>query len=275
MWSGSISFGLINIPVRLYSATEEHSLNFDMLHKTDLSPIRFARICKADGKEIPYKDIVKGYEYQKGEYVVIDEEDFKRANVKKTGNIDIVNFAMENEIDSVYFEKPYYLEPDKGANKPYALLREVLLQSNKVAVAKFVFRNKEHLGIIKPYLNALILDQLRFARELRDVDDLKLPEKNEVNKKEVEMALKLVEQLTEKFDVKSYKDTYTDELKEVIDKKIKGHEGHVPAKKGKTPKPSKVHDIMSLLKASLEDETKSHKAKKKTAVPKTKSRKIS
>src|SRR5690242_8103003 len=121
IWTGALSFGLINIPVRLFSATEDHGLSFDMLHKTDLSPIRYAKICKADGKEVPYQDIVKGYEYQKGDYVILVDEDFKRVNIKKTKTIDMVEFTDESEIDPIYYEKPYYLEPDKGADKAYAL----------------------------------------------------------------------------------------------------------------------------------------------------------
>lgn len=266
MWSGSISFGLINIPVRLYSATDEHAISFDLLHKTDLSPIRYARICTSDGKEIPYDNIVKGYEYQKGEYIIVEEEDFKRASAQKNGIIEIVNFSMENEIDSIYFEKPYYLEPDKGASKSYALLRETLRQAQKVAVVKFVFKNRDHLGIIKPYMDVLILDQLRFASEIRNAEELKLPSKDEVGKKEIDMALKLVDQLTEKFEVNDYKDTYIEKLKKVIEDKINGQ---IPVeKKGKAPKPSKVHDIMSLLKASLE-ESPNKKPKKKEKVRKT------
>lgn len=258
IWSGSVSFGLINVPIKLYSATDEHVLSFDMLHKKDLAPIRYARICTDDGKEIPYSDIVKGYEYEKGEYVVVENEDFKRASAEKTGLIEIVHFAMEKEIDSIYFEKPYYLEPDKGAAKPYALLREALRQSKKVAIVKYVFKNRDHLGVIKPYQDVLILDQLRFANEIRNVEGLKLPEKAEVAKKEVDMALKLIEQLTEKFEIQAYHDTYTEKLQEVIEGKIKGKP--IP-KAGKATKPSKVHDIMSLLKASLEEPKKKKKVK--------------
>ena len=156
IWSGALSFGLINIPVRLYSGTEEHALSFDLLHKKDLSPIRYARICKEDGKEIPYQDIVKGYEYQKGEYVVVTEEDFKAVDMEKTNAIEIVQFTPKSEIDAIFYEKPYFLEPGKGADKPYALLRETLQRSKKVGVVKFVFRNREHLGIIEPYGNAII-----------------------------------------------------------------------------------------------------------------------
>lgn len=249
IWSGTISFGLLNVSVKLYSATEDHALSFDLLHKTDLSPIRYARICLADGKEIPYKDIVKGYEYQKGEYVVIDEEEFKKVDKEKTGTIQVLHFASSSEIDSIYFEKPYFLEPGKGAGKAYSLLVEALAASDKVAVVKFVIRNKEHLGVLKPHNRCLVLDQLRFQSEIRDMEELKLP-KGEVDKKEIDMALKLIKQLTAKFDPKKYHDDFTEELKEVIDKKIKG----IPlTKKKSSPKVSKVHDITSLLKASLEE----------------------
>lgn len=260
IWSGSISFGLINIPVRLYSATDENTPSFSLLHKKDISSIRYARICKEDGKEIPYQDIVKGYEYEKGKYVIIDEADFNRASAQKTGRIEIVNFSKEDEIDSILFEKPYYLEPDKGADKPYSLLREALRQSHKVAIVKYVFRNKDHLGIIKPHKNVLILDQLRFADEIRSTEGLNLPKKEDVLKKEIDMALKLVDQLTDKFDINAYHDTYTEKLQEVIEDKIKGK---TPSKAVKSHKPSKIHDIMSLLKASLKEEPQQKKGNKK------------
>ena len=269
MWSGALSFGLINIPIKVMNATQEHPLSFDMLHNKDLSPIRFARICKEDGKEIPYEEIVKGYEYQKGEYIVIEDEDFQKANPKRVKTIDIQEFVYEQEIDSIYFTKPYYLEPDKGAAKAYNLLCEALTKSKKVGIAKFIFRNKEHLGVIKPMKNILVLNQLRFASEVRAIKDLEIPE-TESNKKEVEMALKLIEQLTNPFNPEQYTDTYTEEMLHIIDQKVKGIK---PSKKKEaSEKPSKVHDIMSLLKASLKSDPK-EKAEKK---PKTvkKSRKV-
>ena len=262
MWSGSISFGLINIPIRLYSATEEHALSFTLLHKDDLSPIHYARICNEEGKEVPYEKIVKGFEYEKGEYVVVSEEDFKRANAEKTRMIEIVEFAKESEIDTIYFEKPYFLEPDKGAAKPYALLREALRQAEEVAIVKYVFKNREHLGAIKPHENVLILQQLRFASELRNYKDLKLPEADTVNKKEVTMALKLIDQLTGEFDIHDFHDTYSEKLEAVIRDKV---EGRTPSKKRPAEaKPSKIHDIMTLLKQSLEEPRKKEKGKRST-----------
>lgn len=262
IWSGLVSFGLINVPIKLYSATDDHAISFDLLHKTDLSPIRYARICKEDGKEIPYQDIVKGYEYQKGEYIVFTEEDFKRINVKKTGTIEIVQFTKSEEIDSIFFEKPYYLEPDKGGAKPYALLREALKASGTVAVVKFVFRNRESLGIIKPYGDALILDQMRFSSEIRQTKDLNLPEKSLIDKKEISMALELIKNLTDKFQPEVYRDEYTHELQKAIDAKVKG----IPiAKKGKAPKISKIHDISALLKESLEELRKTKRPSRRKA----------
>lgn len=248
IWTGSLSFGLINIPVRLFSATQDQGISFDMLHKKDLSPIRYARICKADGKEIPYEDIVKGYEYQKGDYVVLVDEDFKRANVKKTKSIEMVEFVNETEIDPMLYEKPYFLEPDKGADKAYVLLREALLKSKKVGVAKFVLHNREHLAVVKAHKHLLILNQLRYLDEIRDYGDLKLP-KEDISAREVTMAIKLIDQLTAHFKPEDFHDTYIEELKSIIDEKAKGIK---PKAKGKEPKITNVKDIMSMLKQSLE-----------------------
>lgn len=263
IWSGSLSFGLINIPVRLYSATEDHAINFDMLHKTDLSPIRFARICKEEEKEVPYKDIVKGYEYQPGEYIVISDDDFKSARAGHSDTIEIINFSNEKEIDTIYFEKPYFLEPGKGANKGYTLLREALHQSKKVGIVKFSLKDREHLGIIKPFLNGIILDQLRFADQIKEISELKLPDQEMITKKEVEMALKLIAQLTEEFDPKIFHDNYMKELKEIIERKT--HEQPLKSKRKSTQtKSPKVHDIISLLKASLKEDKASKSSKKNT-----------
>lgn len=250
LWTGTLSFGLINIPIRLYSATMDHGLNFDMLHKKDLSPIRYARICKSDGKEIPYQDVVKGYQYQKGDYVVLVEEDFKRANLKKTKSIEILDFVDENEIDPIYYEKPYYLEPGKGADKAYVLLRESLKKSKKVGIARFVFHHREHIAVIKPHNEMIMLDQLRYESEIKKPSQLHIPESAKMSKQEVTMALKLIEQLSSHFHPKEYHDTYTEELKEIIEEKAKGKK-HRPSKE-KEPKVTDVKDIMRMLKESLE-----------------------
>ncbi|HVE80972.1 MAG TPA: Ku protein [Candidatus Dormibacteraeota bacterium] len=254
LWTGSISFGLINIPVRLYSGSEHNEgLDLTMLHKKDLSPIRYARICRRDGKEIPYDQIVKGYEYKDGDYIVLTDEDFKRANARKTKTIDIAEFVLEGEIDSRYYEKPYYLEPQKGADKSYALLRDALNKSGKIAIAKFVLRNREHLGALKPVGRALVLNQMRFPTEIRSPAKLDLPAGSKAGQKEIKMAMALIEQLTEPFIPEDFHDTYIEELQEAIEKKAKGK----PApKKGAEPEPTKVGDLMSALKASLDKQAK-------------------
>lgn len=250
LWTGSISFGLINIPVRLYSGSDSRDgIDFTMLHKQDLSPIRYAKVCRKDGKEIAYEDVVKGYEYQDGDFVVLDEADFKQADAKKTTTIEIQLFAHAAEIDIRYYDKPYYLEPAKGAEKPYALLRRALMDSKKIAVAKFVMRGREHLAAIVPVERALVLEQMRFTNEIKRPVGLKLPTDKEVAKSEIEMALKLINQLSAPFIPEDYHDTYTEELEEIIDEKVKGK----PIKShGKAPAATHSRDLMATLKASLE-----------------------
>ncbi len=262
LWKGSISFGLVNIPVKMYVATHEREYKFVMLHKKDLSQIRYARICKTEDKEVPWNEIVKGYEYEPGEYVVMNDEDFKKANLTKSKTIEILDFVKEEEIDTLYYSKPYFLEPEKNADKPYVLLREALKKSKKVGIAKFVIHNREHMAVIKPYENAIILNELRYSDEVILPKELNFPENEKVAPKELEVALKLVDQLTAHFNPKKYKDTYNEEIKEIIKQKAKGKKVHP---KGKEPKPSKVQDIMSLLKASLEEQPKKSKAKRRTA----------
>lgn len=259
IWTGALSFGLINIPVRLYSGTEDHSLRFSMLHKKDLSPIRFARICRQDGKEVPYEEIVSGYEFSKGDYVVLDEEDFKKVNLKKTKTIDIQGFTNESEIDTIFYEKPYFLEPDKGADKAYTILREALKKSQKVGIAKLVFHNREHLAVIKPYKNILIINQLRYLSEIRETGELKAPAKEAATSQEVIMALKLIEHLSAEFKPAAYHDTYVEDLKEIIEQKSKGIKIKT---KGKEPKITPINDIMALLKESLEKDKDKNKKKK-------------
>ncbi len=252
LWSGALNFGLINIPVRLYSPEKEHELKFHFLHKEDFSPIRFAKICRADGREIPYEDIVRGYEYQKGDYVVLTDEDIEKINVKKSKMIQIAEFVDQKEIDPIYFQKVYYLEPGKNAEKPYALLREALKRTKKVGIAQFVLRTKEHLGAVKPQGNMLILDQMKFKEDIRSPKELNIPDM-EVSVRELHMAIQLIEQLTAPFKPEEFKDTYTKEVEDLIKAKAKGG---APRVKGKEPQPTKVSDLMDILKASLERERK-------------------
>ena len=250
IWSGTISFGLVNIPVKLYTAVEDQAISFDILHKKDLSPIRYAKVCRAEGEEIAYQDTVKGYEVQKGDYVVLEDKDFERANARKTHTIDILSFTDERDIEPIYYDRPYYLEPDKGGENAYVLLREAMKKAEKAAVAKFVFRNREHLCVIEPEDGVLALDTLRFKTEIRKPTGLKIPEKTQTRHAEMQMALELIDQLAAPFRPESYKDTYTEELKRVID--AKSH-GRAAAPKGESPAPTRVADLMAALKASLEN----------------------
>ncbi|MDP4221421.1 MAG: Ku protein [Bacteroidota bacterium] len=249
LWTGAISFGLVNIPVKIFSATKESTLDLDMLDERDHARIRFKRVNEHSGKEIPYEHIVRGYLY-KGDYVVLDPEDFEAADAKKTKTIEILNFVDEKEIDSIYYEQPYYLEPDKSGAKAYALLREALSESGRVAVTQFVMRNKEALAILKPSKKAIILNRIRFEEEIRSADDLNLPQISKAKTKESKVAIQLIDQLTEKFNIASYKDTYTEKLLKIIHEKAKGKR---PQKA--VPKPKIVHtksdDLMAILKASL------------------------
>lgn len=249
IWKGAISFGLVNIPIHMYTASQAKEISFVLLHKKDLSEIRYARICKTEDKEVPWKDIVKGYEYEKGDFVIMDDKDFEKANLKKTKTIEIVNFIDEDEIDTVYYVKPYYLEPDKNAGKAYGLLRDALKKSKKVGLARYVLRNREHLAVIKSHGNMIILNELRYETELVKAEDLKIPAIGKANPKEMDMAVKLIDQLTVPFNPKKYKDTFTEEIKQIIKQKAKGKPIHP---KTAEPPSTKVHDIMSLLQASLE-----------------------
>ena len=251
LWSGSISFGLVNIPVHLYSGVNPHQgIDLDMLHKDDHSPIRYARICRKDGEEVPWDDIVKGYEYQDGDYVVLTKTDLEKLDTEKTETIDIQHFVDEDEIDIRYFEHPYYLEPAKGGTKAYALLRQALETSGKLAFARFVMREREHLGVIKPVGKALVLTQMRFPTDLRESTPLTLPDDHEVTKDEVKVAMKLISQETKPFIAEDYKDTFTDELEDLIESKVKGKK---PAKHAKKQPDTQAKDLMAALKASIKE----------------------
>jgi DNA end-binding protein Ku len=253
LWSGTINFGLVNIPVKLFSGSKSNTLNLDMLRRGDLCPVSYKKVCRADGKEIPYEDVVKGYEYEEGDYVILEKEDFENANVEKTKSLEILDFVKEDEIDSIFYEKPYYLEPEKNGTRAYALLREALKKSKKVAVASFVIRSREHIGVIKPYGKLLLLNQLRYHDEIRETEELKLPEAKSIKEKEIKMALSLIEEMTSKFTPEDYEDTYIEDLKKIIEAKAKGKR---PKKKGKEPKPTKVIDMMDLLKKSIDRKKK-------------------
>lgn len=250
IWSGSLSFGLINIPVKMYSGQETQAgLNFRMLDKKTLSPIRYIRISGKDGKEVPYDNIVKGYQIQEGDYIILTDEDFQKASRQRQKTIDIQAFVDEAEIDDRFYEKPYYLEPQEGAESAYALLRESLSKSKKVAVAKYVLRNRDNLASIAPLGNALTMYELRFQNEIREPSALNLPSKEATTTEQVNMALTLIDHLTKHFVPEDYHDTYSDEIRDIIDKKSKGR----PIRsRGRAKQPTSSDDIMAKLKASLE-----------------------
>jgi DNA end-binding protein Ku len=250
IWTGSLSFGLINIPVRIYSASEERALKFRLLDKHGNAPISYAKVRRDTNKEVKYEDIVKGYEYQKGDFVILTDDDFKKASPKKTKTIEIVSFSHEEEIEPKYIAKPYFIEPDPKAEKAYVLLREALKQSKKVGIARFVFKDKEHIGIVKPEGNALMLIQLRYQNELRSAEDLHIPGQAKFTKKEMDIAIMLINQLEERFNPKNFHDTYTDELKKVIDQKAKGKPIRITEERVAVP--TDMRNLMSMLKQSLE-----------------------
>ncbi len=253
LWNGSLSFGLVNIPVRLYSATEERALSFHLFDKHDMCPVSYKKVCRDDDKTIEAKDIVKGYEVEKGKYVVLDKEDFKRANARKTETIDIVQFADIDEIDAKYYDKPYYIEPEKKASKAYGLLRDALKKTGKVGIAQYVLRDKEKIGALTVEGDMMILIQLRYEDEIRNPEDLHVPGKTKYSAKEMDMALALIKDMEAKFNATKFKDTYTDELLKVIKAKSKGRLKEAAVK---SPiQPTDVDDILAALKRSIEEQS--------------------
>ena len=248
LWSGAIGFGLVNIPVKLYSGSQDSTLDLDLLDKKNHARVHYQRVNEETGKVIEWKNVAKGYKLN-GEYVILDADDFKKASPEKTKTVAIQAFIDEDEIESVYYEVPYYLEPTKGGERAYILLRDALTKSNKVGVGSFVLRSKEHLCMVKPYEKILMLEKIRFAEEVRKTSDLKVP-KTKPSANELKMALKLIDQQSSSFDIKQYKNTYTQALMKFIKAKAKGKVvKEKPALKVTHRKPK---DIMSLLKESIQ-----------------------
>jgi DNA end-binding protein Ku len=258
LWKGALSFGLVNIPVELYPAENRKSFEFSMLDKRDLSPVGYKRYSKKSGKDVPWENIVKGYEYEKNRYVVLSDEDFRQANVKATQTIEIRTFVGAEEIPVEYYETPYFLAPGKRGEKAYALLRETLKASHRAAVAEFVLRTTPHLAIVVPNGRALMLDTLRFRDELREPKDLELPPEGlksaGVATKEVELAKRLIDDMTEHWDAAKYHNTYHDDLMAQIKKKIKaGRTTEItePEQAESAPRSAQVIDLAALLQQSL------------------------
>jgi DNA end-binding protein Ku len=252
IWTGAIAFGLVNIPVKLYTATESTSLDLDMLDGHDHQKIHYKRVNEKTGKEVPWNQIIKGYKYD-DRYVVLDDKDFQKASPQQTREITLDFFCPVKDIDPIYYETPYFAEPEKNGARAYLLLHTALEKSGKVAVGSFVLRNREHLCVLRPYGDILLLQQIRFAVEIRKPDAANLPARSTVKSAELKMAAALIDQLTDKFDISALKDTYTDKLMEFIKAKAKG-------KKTVTPPLRVAHkagaDLMEQLKASMQPKRK-------------------
>ncbi|MBD0348787.1 MAG: Ku protein [Thermoleophilia bacterium] len=256
LWTGTISFGLVNVPVRMYSATQEHDLHFHYVHEPDASRIGYEKICKAEGKPVPDDEIVKAFEWEEGEWVYMSDEDFAAAQVEGHRTIDITDFVAYDEIDPIFFEKTYYLGPQDGAERVYSLLERALKDSGLAGIATFVLRDRQHLGCLRVRDGVITLERMYFADEVRPSDDVK-PADAKVDDRELEMATELIERFTSSWEPERYADTYRDTLCEIIKQKRKG-------KKVRVEQPAEAEepaDLMEALRASLEAAKKQRDAK--------------
>jgi DNA end-binding protein Ku len=249
LWKGSISFGLVNIPIELHTAVRDTRPHFRMLHASDKSPVRFERVCIRDGQPVAWEDLVKGFEYEKGRFVVLTKDDFKAAAVEKTRTIDIVDFVESEEIDDRFFETPYYLTPAKGGERAYALLREAIRESGRIGIAKFILRDAQHLAAVEVIEQALVLSVMRFSEELADESQFEFPAQTDVRKSELDMAKALVDSLAAEWDPKKYTDQYRENLMRIIKGKMKGK--HVELTPEAEPRQAEVVDLMERLRRSL------------------------
>jgi len=249
LWKGSISFGLVNIPIELHTAVRNHRPKFRMLHAKDKSPVKFERVCLRDGHPVAWEDLVKGYEYSKGHFVIMTKEDFQAAAVEKTRTVDIVDFVKAEEIDDRFFETPYYLVPVKGGERAYALLREAIRESGRIGIAKFILRDPQHLAAVEVIEDAIVLSVMRFADELVDVKQFDFPVATGVRKAELDMAKALVNSLAADWDPAKYTDQYRENLMRIIQGKMKGRD--VELEPVSEPRQAEVVDLMERLRRSL------------------------
>lgn len=247
MWKGAISFGLVTVPVKLYPATEEKSLKFNQLHDKDHGRIRYQRTCAVCGEEVPFEHIVKGYEYEKGRYIVLEDEDFEAVPVESHRTVDIVQFVELEDIDPVYFMKSYYLIPDETGIKAYTLLRQAMAEDGRVGIAKFSLRDKEHLAALRFKDKVLVLETMFWPDEIRAADFEELDKDVTIRPQEIQMARSLIENLTEEFKPEEFRDEYREALLDIVEKKVAGEEIEVV----EAPEPTKVVDLMEALKASV------------------------
>ena len=273
IWKGSVSFGLVNIPVELRTAVRSDHISFRLLHKDSLSPVKYERVSQDEGEPIEWNEIVKGYEYEKGKYVVMTDADFKAAAIEGSKTIDIIDFVKEEEIDPRYFDTPYYLVPTKGAEKSYALLREAVRKTGAVGIGKIIIRQKQHLAGVKVVGDALILEIMRFSNELVDAKEYSFPKRDNVRPQELKMAEQLIDNLAEPFDPDKYTDDYRSNLMKIIRAKMKGKKAKLPERE-EAPD-SGVLDLMSKLRASLEQGSgkKTTKTKRASTAKKTRAAK--
>jgi len=254
IWSGAINFGLVTIPVKLFTAVKTDDLSFNLLHKTDEGRIKYDRVCSVDGKPVPWDEIVKGYEYEKGQYVLLTDDDFAKVNPEATQSVDIVEFVELDKISPMFFDKPYYLEPTKQGRHAYALLREALAESNRVAIARVVIRTKEYIAAVKPIDGALVLELMHWANEIVASDTLELPDSENLPEKEMQMARMLIDTMSvDEFEPEKFTNKYRDELLTMIEARAAGKE--LPQAK-KAPARSKVVNLMDVLAKSLEESKK-------------------
>jgi DNA end-binding protein Ku len=266
IWTGSISFGLVTIPVRLFTAIRENEgVQFHLLHKEDEGRIRNARTCEIDGKPVAWDDIVRGYEYEKGRYLVVDDEEIKKFRPEQTQTVQIEEFVALDEIDPMLFDKPYWLEPEKRGRHAYALLREALRKSGKVGIAKVVLRTREYLAAVKPAGDALVLEMMHFADEIVQAKDLELPPASEkANEGEMKAAQMLIDAMSKPFDASEFHDTYKEQLREHLEARARGEE-EPKSKRGKVPQATNVVDLMDVLQRSLEQSKANGKARAKAS----------
>jgi DNA end-binding protein Ku len=250
IWKGSISFGLVNIPIALGTAVREEGIKFRMLRGKDMSPIKFKRVAEADGKEVPWDEIVKGYEYAKEQFVIMKEEDFEKAGQAAGHTITMLAFVDLSDVSPLHFEKPYYVEPQKGADAAYVLLRDALAASGKIGIARVVISSKEHLAAVKPQGDLLILELMHFADEIVDENEVRKPNAPAAGKKELEMARLLIENMSEQWNPQAYKDDYRQRLEAVIAEKVKAG-GKTPTKAATAAKSAQIINLMDALTASL------------------------
>ena len=251
IWKGSIGFGLVTIPISLYPALHREELSFHMLRGSDLSPINFKRVAKTDGKEVPWNQIVKGYEYEKGKYVVLKAEDFARVDVEATQTVDILSFVSLDEVDPLLFNKPYFMEPGKGGDRAYALLRDSLEQSGKIAIAKVVIKTRQYLAAVKPRGGALMLELMYFPDELDAEKKLATPPKKTASAAEIKMAHQLIESMTEPWDPTQYDDDYQNALEKMIEEKVERGGEEAPEAPKKKRATTGIVDLADVLKQSL------------------------